>query len=148
MATEADVQQLILNEVGGQIPDTEIILDVAQVAVYWNEFAQFSASFELRRAYTKLRSIQHLLGQLRTFVNASIGDVNPQLGNRLSNLEAMFRAAQDEVQFWLKFYQSNRKPVLGKNKAKAPYEVNPICHPDPNLRRTRGDAVYPPVIVD
>ena len=139
--TESDIQDLITAEVGGNIPDAEVPLDVSK---YWDLNAMYALQPRVRMAQTKLDSIRFLLGQLRYLTNAGIADLNPQLHVRFRNLQAMEKMTEDDLQRWRDYYQKQRGSVISTITAENPYEQDDIFGPNPNARRLRGDANQPP----
>lgn len=140
----ATAQAQIYNEVGGNIdfgnrPEHEIPL---VVATYWNKNSELSSQPNLQYARTKLDCIEFLLGQLRALTNAGIADINPQVGVRFQNLLQLEKLAEQDVDYWSKWYANNRTSVIEINPAVAPIERD--CWPfgpNPNSRRLRGDAL-------
>lgn len=139
---EQDIIDLIFEEVGGNIPDAGIALDVG---VFWNLNAHYAPMFHLRKALTKMQAIMYLLGQLRYATHASLGNLNPQLGERVANLQALKNMATEEIAYWKGYYRAARPPVIVRNHTRAMIERTNSCQPDPNSRRLRGDAIYGPI---
>lgn len=142
---EADIITLIFNECGGNItlgdrPEVQVTLDPN---IQWQNNDMFAGQIRLRQAQTKLDCIRYLLGQCRYLTNAGIQDLNPQLGMRISNLQAMEQDAIQDVANWKQYYASQRLNVIQPICAKAPIEPRPF-QPDPNSRRLRGDALERP----
>lgn len=143
--SDTQIQTIIKNEVGGDIdfggtPEHAVELDVS---LYWENNAMFSATPRLRQAQTKVDCIRFLLGQLRYLTDAGIQDLNPQVGGRFRNLEALEREALADVDTWKKWYAQQRPNIIRQNPNVAPLEP---CYeqPDANDRRLRGDAILPP----
>lgn len=143
----AQAQVAIFNEVGGNItfgnrPEHEIALDVS---IYWLKNDMFVASPMVQYYSTKLDCIDFLLGQLRYLTSQGIGDLNPQLGTRYSNLEYLQKMTADTLEMWKVYYAQQRPSVIVQNPNVAPIEKDRPWGPNPNSRRLRGDALRPPL---
>lgn len=143
---EADIITLIFNECGGNItlgdrPEVQVTLNPS---IQWQNNDMFSGQIRLRQAMTKLDCIRYLLGQCRYLTNAGIQDLNPQLGMRIQNLQAMEQDAIQDVAQWKQYYASQRLNVIQPILARAPIEPCRPFEPDPNSRRLRGDPLKRP----
>lgn len=141
------VIQLVYDQVGGDIsfedtPEHNLPLDCGR---HWQNNAMFKSSPRLRQAQTKLDAIRELLGQLRYLTNAGIGDLNPQVGVRFTNLLQMEKEAEQDVMNWKQWYAQQAPITMRSIKAIAPIEPNSVNQCGPNDRRLRGDAFLPPI---
>ncbi len=139
--------QLVYDQVGGDIsfedtPEHNLPLDCGK---HWQNNYIVKSSPRLRQALTKLDSIRELLGQLRYLTNAGVGDLNPQVGVRFTNLSQMEKEAIEDVDYWRKWYAQQAPLAVKQMTAIAPIEPNSVNQCGPNDRRLRGDAFLPPI---
>jgi hypothetical protein len=147
MPSDSVLQQMILNEVGANIPDFAVVGVITDPPItdYWDFYSDFSNRPFLKVAYVKRSCINHVIGQLRDKVNATMPGLNPQLGSKLANLQNMLAEVNAEISEWTRYYNASRPPVVAPFTRKAPIIADPLFNePDPNSRGLRGDPLRGP----
>lgn len=136
---------MILNEIGANIPDFAVVgtLTAPPIADYWEFYSEFSNRPKLRVVYVKRNCIHHIIGQLRDKVNATMPHLNPQLGQKLQNLQMLLNEVNAEISEWTRYYNASLPAVVGQFTKKAPI-VAESDEVDPNSRGLRGDPLRKP----
>ena len=139
--SDADLQRLILNEVGDVDPITADLLQpyltnadvtsrpglcATQIGDYWTQYAWLGADAPFQRdLYVKRHLIDVVLGRLQDLIQESDEGVAVQYGGRVATLFRM----RDSVSADLKSYQSGTAPPTGLHARSA--QVGPITHTQP-----------------
>jgi hypothetical protein len=145
MATDADIQALIILEVGDEVT-TAWPLGVlyANIATMWASFAdKAQVSARLQELYTKRRAIDAVLGIVRGQVTYNIAnDHSRNQSDKAKTLLAMRKETQDEIVRVEMQARSNRPGVAGQITTTAP--ITPANPPDMNDPAYQGSPYVPP----
>lgn len=145
MTTSADIQSLIVLEVGDEITDAwpNGVL-FANIALMWDSFAdKTQISARLQELYTKRRAIDTILGIVRNHVTYNIAnDHSRNQSDKAKTLLSMRKETQDEITRVELQARSSRPGVAGLITTTAP--ITPASPPDVNDPIYQGSPYMSP----
>lgn len=148
MASDADIQALIILEVGDEVtPAWPSGVLAANIALMWASFtdkAQISA--RLQELYTKRRAIDSVLGIVRKQVTFNIAnDHSRNQSDKAKTLLSMRKETQDEIVRLETQARANRPGVAGQITTTAPISPPIVGGVDANDPRFQGSPYFPPL---
>lgn len=107
----------------------------------WDMYADKGAtSPRLQYLYARLTALDRIIGQFRNLTNATLGALNPRLGEKVERMIALLRVRwRDELEREISLMAASRPGVIGVITKQAPRPAN-SWENDPNHPRYRGDA--------
>jgi len=147
MSTDADIQALIILEVGDEVtaawPTGVLFANIAAMWASYADKAQISA--RLQELYTKRRAIDAVLGIVRGQVTYNIAnDHSRNQSDKAKTLLSMRKEAQDEITRLEAQARSNRAGVAGQITTQAPISPPLVGGVDANDPAFQGSPYYPP----
>lgn len=145
MSSDADIQALIILEVGDEVTAAwPAGVLTANIAIMWASFADKALiSARLQELYTKRRAIDSVLGIVRGQVTYNIAnDHSRNQSDKAKTLLAMRKETQDEITRVEAQARANRPGVSGQLTTTAP--ITPANPPDANDATYQGSPYVPP----
>jgi hypothetical protein len=148
MTTDADIQSLIILEVGDEVTTAwPIGVLFANIATMWASFAdKAQIAPRLQELYTKRRAIDAVLGIVRGQVTYNIAnDHSRNQSDKAKTLLSMRKETKDEIVRVEMQARSNRPGVAGQITTTAPISPPVVGGVDANDPRFQGSPYFPPL---
>jgi hypothetical protein len=148
MASDSDIQALIVLEVGDEVTTAwpSGVLN-ANIVTMWASFAdKAQIAPRLQELYTKRRAIDAVLGIVRGQVTYNIAnDHSRNQSDKAKTLLSMRKETQDEIVRVEMQARSNRPGVAGQITTTAPISPPVVGGVDANDPRFQGSPYFPPL---